>query len=253
MKISGNTILITGGASGIGLEFATQFLGLKNTVIVTGRDLSKLNALKKKFPKIHIYKSDVSDPAQIKSLYQKVTKDFPALNILINNAGVMRVIDLNAKSGSQDLGREIEINLLGTVRMVEQFLPHLKTKKTAAILNVSSGLAFLPLPNAPIYCATKAAVHSYSLSLRVQLEKTNVKVFELAPPATKTPLIDGLATDSFNRNSRGVMEVDKMVTIAIKGVEGNQYEVCPGQSNLLRIMSRVAPSFMLKQLSKSVS
>jgi uncharacterized oxidoreductase len=126
----------------------------KNTIIVTGRDPHKLRELQQALPGVHTYQSDVSDPAAIVSLYQRVTEDFPDLNILINNAGMMRMLSLNGQHGLQDIGREIEINLLGPVRMVEQFLPFLKTKRHAAIINTSSGLAFLPLPSAPIYCAS---------------------------------------------------------------------------------------------------
>jgi uncharacterized oxidoreductase len=202
---------------------------------------------------VHTYQSDVSDPAAIVSLYQRVTKDFPDLNVLMNNAGVMRMLSLNGQHGLEDIGREIEINLLGPVRMVEQFLPFLKTKRHAAIINTSSGLAFLPLPSAPIYCATKAGIHSYTQSLRVQLQNTHVKVFELAPPGTSTPLMDNFGSDSFNGNSRGVMKVDRMVSVAIKGLGRDTYEIRPGTSNVLKLMSRFAPDFMLKQLSKPVA
>ena len=125
---------------------------------------------------------------------EEVTKQFPALNILINNAGIMREINIHDKAGSlEDLTREIEINLSGPIRMVKQFLPHLKTKSEAAIVNVSSGLAFVPLPISPVYCATKAGLHSFTESLRVQLKNTKVKVFDFkAPPATQTELLGTL-------------------------------------------------------------
>jgi len=253
MKLSGNTILISGGTSGIGLELATQLSKRKNTILVTGRDPNKLQEIQKQLPDVHTYQSDVSDPAAIVSLYQQVTKDFPDLNVLINNAGVMRMLSLNGHNGLQDVGREIEINLLGPVRMVEQFLPFLKTKRYAAIINTSSGLAFLPLPSAPIYCATKAGIHSYTQSLRVQLQNTNVKVFELAPPPTSTPLLNNFGSDAFNSKSPGVMKVDKMVSVAMKSLGKDTYEIRPGTSNVLKLMSRFAPTFMLKQLSKPVA
>src|SRR6266481_2448580 len=111
----------------------------------------------------HTFRSDVSDPKAIATLYEKVTKQFPDLNILINNAGIMREINVHDKAGSlEDITREIEINLSGPIRMVKQFLPHLKTKSEAAIMNVSSGLAFVPLPISPVYCATKAGLHSFT-------------------------------------------------------------------------------------------
>ncbi len=253
MKMTGNTILITGGTSGIGLELATQLSQRNNTVIVTGRNLATLHELQERFPNIHTYQSDVSDPAAIATLYQNITQDFPALNVIINNAGIMRMLSLNGKHGLQDVGQEIEINMLGPVRMVEQFLPSLKTKPEAAIVNISSGLAFLPLASAPVYCATKAGIHSYTESLRVQLQGTSVKVFELAPPPTSTPLMDNFGSDSFNGNSQGVMKVDKMVSVAVKGLENDTYEIRPGVSNVLKVMSRLAPAFMLRQLNKPVA
>ena len=253
MELSGNTILITGGTSGIGLELATQLSKRKNTILVTGRDPHKLRELQQALPNVHTYQSDVSDPAAIVSLYQRVTNDFPDLNVLINNAGVMRMLSLNGQHGFQDIGREIEINLLGPVRMVEQFLPFLKTKRHAAIINTSLGLAFVPLPSAPIYCATKAALHSYTQSLRVQLQNTNVKVFELAPPPTSTPLMENFGSDAFNGNSPGVMKVDKMVRVAMKGLGKDTYEIRPGTSNVLKVMSRLAPTLMLWQLSRPVA
>src|SRR5260370_14155505 len=145
MKLTNNSILITGGGSGIGYELNKQLTGVGNTILITGRDQAKLDRAKATFPKLHTFQSDVSDPEAIVALYEKVTKQFPELNILINNAGIMREINVHDKAGSlEDITREIEINLNGPIRMVKQFLPHLKTKSEAAIMNVSSGLAFVP-------------------------------------------------------------------------------------------------------------
>src|SRR5882757_6789140 len=133
---------------------------MSNKILITGRDQAKMDRAKAAFPKIHTFQSDVSDPEAIATLYEEVTKQFPELNILINNAGIMRKINVHDKAGSlEDITREIEVNLSGPIRMVKQFLPHLKTKSEAAIMNVSSGLAFVPLPISPVYCATKAGLH----------------------------------------------------------------------------------------------
>ena len=200
MKLSGNTVLLTGGSTGIGLELSKQLVERRNTVIITGRDPAKLGAAKRALPAIVTYQSDAGDPKAIVALHDEVMNSSPSLNILINNAGIMRVIDFNqAGRDLEDLTRKISINLDGPVRMVQQFLPQLKKQKRAAIVNVSSGLAFVPLPISPIYCATKAALHSFTQSLRVQLKKTNVQVFELAPPATETPLMGGDFTVSILR------------------------------------------------------
>ena len=178
MELKNNTILITGGTSGFGLEFAKRLLELGNTVIVTGRDPVKLASARKNLAGLQTYQSDVSDPNEIADLYAKVIAQFPKLNILINNAGEMRKMSLHDTSiGLVDITREIETNLMGPIRMVQQFLPHLKSKQSAAILNVTSGIALIPFPIAPIYGATKAGLRSYTKSLRVQLKNTNIKVF----------------------------------------------------------------------------
>ncbi|AIF50213.1 SDR family oxidoreductase [Pelosinus sp. UFO1] len=252
MKMDSNTILITGGTSGIGLELATQLLKLGNTVIITGRDQSKLELAKKKLPNVHTFQCDVSDPKAISDLFEKVISQFPKLNFLINNAGIMRKLNFQAEEVDlEDITQEIEINLNGSIRMVKQFLSHLKTKKYAAIMNVSSALAFVPYPISPIYCATKAGIHSFTQSLRIQLKNTNIRVFELAPPVTQTSLI-GKDFDADDFKGITAMDAGEMVRVTIKGLEQDRFEIMPGFSSTLKFMSRVAPQFMLKQLSKPV-
>jgi uncharacterized oxidoreductase len=247
MKTSGNTILITGGSSGIGFEFAKQFLSLGNTVVVTGRDEKKLQKAKAELPELHIVTSDVSEPAAIEALCKKALGDFPKLNVLINNAGIMRTINMHEAVSLESLTREIDVNLKGPIRMAMAFLPHLKKQDEAAIVNVTSGLAFVPLPTSPVYCATKAGLHSFSLSLRVQLKNTKVKVFEVAPPATETELLAGMSPA--DRKGVSIMKVADMVEASIRGFEADRPEIRPGQANSLKFMSRVAPDFILKQLS----
>jgi len=250
MELKNSTVLITGGTSGIGLEFVKQLAKQNANIIITGRDAIKLEQAKKQFPQIHTFQSDVSNTKDIEQLYQQVTKQFPQLNIIINNAGIMRNMDLqDTRMSLDDITREIDTNLSGTIRMIHQFLPHLKTKKEAAIVNVSSGLAFVPFSISPVYSATKSGVHAYTQALRLQLKNTKIKVFELAPPGTETPLMDEFSgiVDS-NQN----MPVDKMVNIAIKGILNNKLEIRPGLSNVLKIMSRVAPNFIVKMLDKTV-
>jgi len=253
MKLSANTILITGGTSGIGLELAKQLHQRQNTILVTGRDPNKLRAIHEHIPRVQTYQSDVSDPAAIAALYERVTNEFPDLNMLINNAGVMRTLRLNGRIGLQDIGREIEVDLLRPVRMIEQFLPFLKTKPHATIINTSSLLAFVPLASSPIYSAAKAGLHSYTQSLRIQLHDTNVTVIELAPPATTTPLLENLGSDSLNSKNPIVMNVEKMVRVALEQLEHDTAEIRPGMSNIMKLMSRFAPTFMLKQVNKSIT
>jgi uncharacterized oxidoreductase len=251
MKLQNNTILITGGSSGIGFEFAKQLIKKGNKVVITGRNKERLEQAKQKLPELHIIQSDVFKLNEIKDLYAKVTKEFPDLNIVINNAGIMKTINmLNGDATNDNFVEEIGINLSGPINMCKVFLPFLKTKKSSALVNISSGLAFVPLPTSPIYCATKAGLHSFTQSLRVQLQKTSVKVFEFAPPATETELLA-----SFDREDmKGVpiMKVDQMCQVCLTGIEKDIFEVRPGASNSLRFMSRVAPNFILKQLSKNV-
>jgi uncharacterized oxidoreductase len=249
MKLQKRTALITGGTSGIGLELAKQLLERGNTVIVTGRDQDKLDAARRTLPGVHAVKSDVSDPGAIALLYEGVLTQFPALDTLFNNAGIMRNLNLNRDRDLKDVTREIEINLSGPVRMVQQFLPHLKTRTDALIVNVSSGLAFIPFPASPVYCATKAAIHSYTQSLRVQLDGTGITVIELAPPAVETPLLRGEFAEEM-KGQKG-MDVKVLAARAIAGIESGMLEIRPGLSNVLKAMSRIAPQFMLKQMTKT--
>lgn len=248
MKINNSTILVTGGTSGFGFEFAKQLTALGATVIITGRNQEKLNEAKKKLPKVHTFQSDVSNPEDIARLYKNVTAQFPDLSIIINNAGEMRRLNLLDTSVDQyDVNREIAINLSGPVRMVQEFLPHLRTKRSAAILNVTSGLSLIPFPLSPIYSATKSGLRAYTQSLRAQLKKTNIKVFELVAPSANTPLGDKFTNDV---DARMNMEPDKVVEAAVKGLLKDKFEIVPGMAKLLKVMSRLAPGFLLNQMSK---
>jgi uncharacterized oxidoreductase len=187
MNITGNTILITGGGSGIGRALAEAFFERGNDVIVTGRSRDKLSAVESASPGIHTYQLDVDDPAEISAFSKQVVLDFPALNILINNAGIMRPESI--RDGSTAAAEAtITTNLLGPIRLTTALLPHLMSRADAAVLSVSSGLAFLPRGDFPAYCASKAAIHSYSQTLRVQLRGTSVQVIELVPPYVQTEL-----------------------------------------------------------------
>jgi uncharacterized oxidoreductase len=253
MKTTGNTILITGGTSGIGLELARQLLALDNTILITGRSRARLEAAKSQLPKLHTFQSDVGDVQAIPALYAAVSAAFPTLNLLINNAGIGLKRNLNDSSLSlEELTREVQTNVMGPMWMIQQFLPLLKRQESAAIVNVSSGLAFVPMPFKPIYCATKAAVHSYTQSLRVQIEQTGVKVFELAPPATAGTEFNA-DTEAHAMNPKFMMDLSKMVRVAIRGIERDKREILPGASPMLRMMGRVAPGFtLLNEMAKGL-
>lgn len=248
MELVNRTILITGGTSGIGLALATRLLQRGNTVIVTGRDPARLELSRAALPGLHTVQSDVSDADAIAALHARVTAQFPALDVLVNNAGIMRNLKLGQARALTDVTREIDINLNGPIRMIQQFLPHLMRMPDATIVNVSSGLAFVPLPMSPVYCAAKAGMHSYTQSLRTQLAGSAVRVIELAPPAVETPLLRG----EFASEMQGqkAMDVETLAQAAIAGIEAGKLEIRPGLSNVLKIMSRVAPQFMLRQMAR---
>ena len=190
MNITGNTILITGGGSGIGRGLAEALQAAGNRIIITGRRKQALEETVGANPGMAFQVLDVDDAGAIRAFAAQVVKDHPALNILINNAGIMRAENLLAEPFDlTDSEAIITTNLLGPIRLTAALLPHLRQQAQASIINVSSGLAFLPLAMTPTYCATKAAIHSYSQSLRHQLRGTSVQVIELAPPAVATDLM----------------------------------------------------------------
>ncbi|PZE21609.1 SDR family oxidoreductase [Paenibacillus xerothermodurans] len=189
MKRDGNTVLITGGASGIGLALAERFLKTGNTVIVCGRRHEKLQEAATTFPGLHIKVCDVSDTSQRQELLEWATREFPQLNVLINNAGIQQRVDLlDAKDEWEYYQKEIQSNFDAPVHLTMLFVPHLRKQQHAAIINVSSGLAITPGAWVPIYSATKAALHSFTVSLRIQLADTGVEVLEVLPPAVNTDL-----------------------------------------------------------------
>jgi uncharacterized oxidoreductase len=247
MKLTGRTILITGGSAGIGLAFALKFLELGNQVIVTGRRESVLNKLKEKYPKLHTIQSDVADSAQIAALSRRVKAGYPKLDVLMNNAGIMLHRNLKVPPADLDaLMAEVNINVGGIIRMTSAFVDLLAANK-GTIINVSSALAFVPLPSAPIYSATKAAVHAYTQSLRFQLEETGVEVIDLMPPAVRTDL----TAEMQEGEGIALMSTDELITRSFAGFRAGKHEIRPGQSNLLAWMRRLAPDFINRQLWKA--
>jgi uncharacterized oxidoreductase len=188
MHMTQSTILITGGSSGIGLALAERLLAAGNTVIICGRRADALAAVKAKHPAIHTVVADTGNAADRQVLFDKIAKLYPDTNVVINNAGIQRRVDLTKNEPWADTETEIAINFDGPVHLSSLFVPFLLQKKTAVLANVSSGLAFVPIAAMPIYCATKAALHSFTLSLRHQLKGTSVEVVEIIPPAVRTNL-----------------------------------------------------------------
>jgi len=190
MKTNGNTILITGGGSGIGRALAEAFHALGNQVIITGRRQSALNQVTAANPGMQAMVLDITDAEGIKAFAKDVAAAYPSLNAVINNAGIMVAEDIAAGPDHLDIAEDtIATNLLGPIRLIAALLPHLRGQKDAAILTVSSGLAFVPLALTPTYSATKAAIHSYSMGLRHQLRDTGTQVIEIVPPYVQTHLM----------------------------------------------------------------
>jgi uncharacterized oxidoreductase len=247
MKLTGRTILITGGSAGIGLAFALKFLELGNTVIVTGRRQTALDEVKAKYPKLHTIQGDVAEPEQIAALAARVKAEFPKLDVLMNNAGIMLHKNLKVPAGDLDgLMAEVNINVGGVIRMTSAFIDILAANK-GTVINVSSALAFVPLPSAPIYCATKAAIHSYTQSLRFQLEETGIEVIELMPPAVKTAMTAELPEG----DGVTLITTDELIKQSFAGFKAGKLEIRPGQSNQLALMRRIAPNFINRQLWKA--
>jgi uncharacterized oxidoreductase len=219
MNLSGNTILITGGASGIGLSLAERFIKLDNEVIIVGRREEKLKEAKNKFPKLHTRVCDVSKEADRKDLFNWVNNEFPKLNVLVNNAGIQQRINLlNPSEEWETYCSEISINLEGPIHLSMLFIPILVKRDTSSIINISSGLAIAPGVWVPIYSATKAALHSFTASMRLQLAKTNVDVIEVFPPAVNTDL-GGVGLHTFG------VDVNDLADSVFKGLENGDLEI----------------------------
>ncbi len=237
MKISGNTVLITGGGTGIGFCIAEELVKSGNKVIICGRREEKLKEAKAKLPQISTRVGDVSNPKDREELFNWVTSEFKDINLLVNNAGVQRMIDF--KKGVTELAKhenEVDINLAATIQLSAYFIPTFMQRKDSAIVNVSSGLAFIPLAMMPIYCATKAAIHSFSISLRHQLKDTTVKVFEVIPPTVDTELDKG-TRDLRNMTYRGIPPSEVAVAM-MKSLADDEYECAVGQAQNLMDASR---------------
>jgi uncharacterized oxidoreductase len=193
MKTSGNTILLTGGSSGMGRALAQRLHDLGNEVIVAGRRQDALDETIAGRDRMHAKTVDVEHAQDLRRFAREVVERHPNLNVLINNAGIMRYEDATAKRDLADAEATVVTNLLGPIRLIDALVDHLSGKPDAAIVNVTSGLAFVPLPKAPTYSATKAAIHSYTQALRMQL-KGKIQVIELAPPGVQTDLTPGQST-----------------------------------------------------------
>jgi uncharacterized oxidoreductase len=228
MKIKGNTVLITGGATGIGFSLASEFLRNNNEVIICGRREEKLREAEAKLRGIHTKVCDVSKAEERVFLRDWIKKNFESLNILINNAGIQRLIDFRkgeeSFSGSES---EIETNLTAPAHLISLFIP-LLLNKDSAIINISSGLAYKPVLHVPVYCATKAAIHALSVALRKQLQDTSIKIFEIVPPLVDTELDKGRR----NKMSNALPKLSPSIiaAAALEALENDEYEIAVGNA-----------------------
>lgn len=233
MRSSDNTILMTGGGSGIGRELARRWHDLGNRVIVAGRTMRSLEETADGYERIHAMAFDASDRADIARFATEVVERFPALNVLFNNAGIMPYEDIASARDLSDAEAVIETNLLGPIRLTDALVEHLRGADHPVIVNVTSGLAFVPMPKAATYSATKAALHSYTASLRNRLDG-EVEVIELVPPGVQTELTPGQSTRD------GYMPLDDFIdeVMALFAQEPTPQEICVGQVRPLRNAER---------------
>ena len=246
MNLTGNTIFITGGGSGIGRGLAEALHRRGNQVIVCGRRQQALNEVTAANPGMKSIALDILDPASIAAAAQQLARDFPALNVLINNAGIMRREDL--KQGAvADAEAIVTTNLLGPIRMTAALLPHLLRQPGATIANVSSGLAFVPMAMTPTYCATKAAIHSYTQSLRYQLKDTRIKVLEIVPPWVATELMGPVPDDS------RAMPLDKFIAETMEILLTDAEEICVQNVMFLRNAAKSDEAGIFKTFNDRMS
>ncbi len=251
MQISNNTILITGGTSGIGLAFAEGFMAAGSKVIICGRREERLDDLRENYPRLITRACDVSKAADREALADWVLQNHSELNILMNNAGVQLVLDMTKPVDLDRIQAEIETNVVAPVHLTSLFAQHLATKADAAVINISSGLAFAPLAFMPVYCATKAAVHSLTLSLRHQLKNTSVKVFEIIPPSVDTELGHDRREDK--TQSHGGIPITDFIAEAMEAIKDDIYEAPIGQSKGLHAQREALFEVMNNQVQLPVN
>jgi len=243
MEMKGNTILITGGTSGIGLALAKRFLTHGNTVIVCGRTQSKLEEAKRLLPDLQTYLYDISLPEDRVALYQKVTADFPNLNIVFNNAGIMNFLKLDDPAAWPRFYQEIATNLEAPIHLSLLFAAHLSSQRNPVILNTTSGLSHVPLVAAPVYSATKAGLHSFTMSLRTQLADKGIQVIEISPPHVNTDL------GAPGANEAG-MPLDDFAEAVMAGLSRGDLEITYGFSSQSRDASAQERELLFQQLNQ---
>lgn len=247
MVLQDNTILITGGSSGIGLEMAEHFSKKSNKVLICSRSPDKLERAKKEIPSLHYLQCDISKPEECEKLRNWVESDHPECNILINNAAIVtRKNFYEDDEAIRHAESEIATNLMAPIRLSKLFAPVLAKNDHPRIINITTGLVYVPRADYPFYCATKAALHSFTKVLRTQSEGRTIKIIEVLFPVVDTPWHEGHPPDIAISPKEAVDEM-------IRGLERNKEEIPIGKVKLLYILSRIAPDFAFKKLNSLAS
>lgn len=234
MELSNNTILITGGTSGIGYEIVRQFYELNNKLVVTSSNEENLKKLKHAFQDIITLTCDLGSSLSVRKLIDQCLTEYHDINIIINNAGIQNTYSwATEREGYDKIENEIRINFISPMQIIYGLLPLLQANKNCAIVNVSSGLAFAPKRSAPIYCATKSAVHNVTKALRYQFEDNNIKVFEIIPPLVDTPMTEGRGT--------GKISPKQVTDEFLRNFKNNKFESNIGKTKVLRLIQRISP------------
>lgn len=234
MRTTGNTVLITGGSSGIGLALAKRFLEFGNKVIITGRKEEKLKHIKTEFPEIITFAGDLTDKNVLDELVLFIEQHHADLNILVNNAAIQYNYNFaDEPELTYKIDYEVSANITAPIKLTGLLLPLLLKNNNSAVINVSSGLFIAPKKSASVYCASKAAIHSFSKTLRYQLEQTETKVFEIIPALIDTPMTEG--------RGKSKISPEQLTNEFFRNFEKDHYECYIGKTKLLKLINRLSP------------
>ena len=246
MQLASNSVLITGGASGIGFALAERFLRAGSDVLICGRRHDRLRAVQDKHPQIKIRVCDVAKASDRLALFEWAVRESPGLNVLVNNAGIQRHTQLTKPEAWEDAHQEIAINLEAPIHLSRLFIPHLLKQARPVLVNVTSGLAFIPRAEVPIYSATKAALRSFTLSLRHQLASTPIQVVEIVPPAVNTDL-GGPGLHTFG------VPLDELADAVMAGLQAGEREITYGFSHEASRASRKRLDELFTRMNQSAA
>ncbi len=244
MKLSNNTILITGGSSGIGLEMSKQFLSRDNKVIICGRSKEKLLEAKRILPRLKIFQCDISDKDQCKKLTNWIKEEHPDLNLLINNAAIVNKIDfINNETAMEFAENEYQTNLIAPILLIKLLYKTLNANESSAIINITTGLIYAPRSIYPFYNSSKSGLHSFTQTLRIRLKDEKTKVYEVMFPAVDTPWHQG-------NPPKIAIGVEKAVAEMVTGLEKDKPEIRVAGAKMLHLISRIAPGFAVKKVNE---